>query len=416
MRIGNRDLIKQINRNIVLNLIKSQGPLSRTDIARLSGLSLATVSGLTGELLAQDFVRETGAAESTGGRRAVLLQLHARAGFVVGLKLTEQTIISALTDLEANVLYGRVTPIHDADRVEVALAALITAVEETLRESQVPREKVMGIGLGLAGVIDSPTGVCRYSPFLAWRDVQLAAPIEAHFGLPVYIENDVNTLTIAEQWFGAGHGTDHFLVVTIGRGIGLGIVLNGQFYAGAGGGAGEFGHIVLEPTGPRCSCGNRGCLEALAADPAVVRATEAAVRAAGAGAGGGLGARLARTGYLQMEDIVQAANAGDPLALEQLDRAGQYLGRGIAQLVNVLSPELIILAGEGIQAGEVRLRPVREALQHYALDSLFQKLRLAVEPSGDETWARGAACVVLGELFKHPIHKGAAADRLEPVG
>jgi N-acetylglucosamine repressor len=409
MRTGNRELIKQINRSIVLNLIKSNGPLSRTDIARLSGLSLATVSSLTGELLSQGFAQETGEAESTGGRRPVLLRLNPRAGYVVGLKLTEESIVSALTDLEANVLYSRVTPVTDVDQVDVGLAALQEAVEETLRESQVPREKVIGIGIGLAGVIDSQAGVCRYSPFLRWRDIQICEPIEQHFRLPVFIENDVNTLTIAEQWFGVGHGVSHFLVVTLGRGIGLGIVLNGQFYAGARGGAGEFGHITLEIDGPLCDCGKRGCLEALAADPALVRMAYEIVQSPGADADSPLHRSLRRTGRLTVDDVWQAAEAADPAALAVLDRAGHYLGLGIAQLVNILNPQLIILAGEGVRGGEVRLKPVREAVQQHALPSLANELKLVVEPSGDETWARGAACLVLGELFKHPIHKGQAA-------
>jgi predicted NBD/HSP70 family sugar kinase len=409
VRTGNRDLIKQINRNIVLNLIKSRGPLSRTDIARLSGLSLATVSSLTGELLNEGFAQETGEAESTGGRRPVLLRLNPRGGYVVGLKLTEESIVSAVTDLEANVLYSRVTPVAGADEVDAGLAALRAAVEETLRESGVPREKVIGIGIGLAGVIDSQAGVCRYSPFLRWRDVQICDPIEQHFHLPVFIENDVNTLTIAEQWFGVGHGVRHFLVVTLGRGIGLGIVLNGQFYAGARGGAGEFGHITLEIDGPLCDCGKRGCLEALAADPALVRMAYDAVQTGAPDAGGPLRRVLERTGRLTVDDIWQAAGAGDAQARAVLDRAGHYLGLGIAQLVNILNPQLIILAGEGVRGGEARLKPVRDAVQQHTLPSLASDLKLAVEPSGDEAWARGAACLVLGELFKHPIHKGEAA-------
>jgi predicted NBD/HSP70 family sugar kinase len=409
LRKGNRDLIKEINRNLVLNLIKSRGPLSRTDIARLSGLSLATVSGITNDFIASGLVHEIGAGESTGGRRPVLLRLNYQAGYVVGAKLMEHAIASAVTDLDAKVLYHRVIPLTTAgmDLADI-LQAVIQAIQRTIVESGVASQRVLGIGVGMAGVIDGAAGICRYSPFFGWRDAKIAEPIAAHFRVPVYLENDVNALTIAEQWFGHGHGVDHFVVVTVGRGIGAGIVANGQFYRGALGGAGEFGHITLVEDGPPCNCGKRGCLEALASDPAVVRQARAAMA---------LGERTCLAGVepLTLEAIVEAAEAGDALARRLLADSGRWLGVGIASLVNILNPKLVILSGEGVRAGEWRFGPMRDALQAHTFDGLADELETVIEPSGDETWARGAACVVLGELFKSPVHKGEAADLMMAV-
>lgn len=407
MRTGNRDLIRQINRSIILNLIRSRGPLSRTDIARISGLSLATVSGITGDLLESDFVHETGEGESTGGRPPVLLTLNGRAGFVVGLKLTETSIISVLTDLDANVLHSSMTPVSSPHDLQATLATIVAAIEEMLGTRGVDRRKVMGVGIGMAGLVDSAAGVCLYSPFFNWRNVSLAHPIEKQLGLPVYIENDVNTLTIAEQWFGAAHNIDHFLVVTVGRGIGLGIVANGRFYRGASGGAGEFGHLTLDENGPLCDCGKRGCLEAIASDPAVVRAVAQATEHSG-GTGG--------TGPLTFEAVSDAAEAGEPAALAGLRRSGHAIGLGLAHLINLFNPQMVVLAGEGLRAGDARLAPMREALERNVFNGLANDLKLVIEPSGDETWARGAACVVLGELFKHPIHRDERARELYTVG
>ncbi len=407
VRKGNRDLIKEINRNLVLNFIKSRGPIPRTEIARLSGLSPATVSGIIADFVASGLVHEMGEGESTGGRRPVLLRLNHGAGFVVGVKLMEHAVTSALTDLDANVLHYRVTPLPAADSgqvgPEIILPVIIQAIESTIAESGVERQRVWGIGVGMAGVVDGEAGVCRYSPFFGWRDVEIARPIADHFGLPVYLENDVNTLTIAEQWFGYGHGVDHFVVVTVGRGIGAGIVTNGQFYRGALGGAGELGHITLTVDGPPCDCGKRGCLEALASDPAVVRQAKAAIA---------LGERTALAGVesLTLEAIVATAEAGDALARRLLADSGRWLGVGIATLVNILNPQLVIVGGEGVRAGEWRFGPMREAIRRHAFNGLADELEIVIEPSGDETWARGAACVVLGELFKSPVHKGEEAD------
>ncbi|MBM4467784.1 MAG: ROK family transcriptional regulator [Chloroflexi bacterium] len=400
---GNRDLIREINRNLVLNFIKSHGPISRTDIAHLSSLSLATVSSITADFIASGLVHEMGEGESTGGRRPVLLRLNYRAGFVVGVKLMEQAVASALTDLDAHVLHHWVTPLEDQRSLAAVQEVIAAAVEATIAASQVKRQRVLGIGIGLAGVVDGEAGMCHYSPFFGWRNVQFAQPLADHFGLPVYLENDVNTLTIAEQWFGYGHGVDHFVVATVGRGIGAGIVVNGQFYRGALGGAGEFGHITLTTDGPPCGCGKRGCLETLASDPAVVRQARAAIA---------LGEQTALVGVepLTLEDIVAAAEAGDKLAQRLLADSGRWLGLGIATLVNILNPQLIIVGGEGVRAGEWRFGPMREAIRQHAFDSLADDLDIIIEPAGDETWARGAACVVLGELFKPPAHKGKATD------
>ncbi len=411
VRSGNRELMRDLNRHLVLNLIKSRSPISRTDIAKLSGLSLATISGITGAFIESGLVHEMGAGESTGGRKPVLLRLNYQAGFVIGVKLMEQAIASALTDLDANVLYHQITFLKTADGQTPqtaadwpgVLQAITQAIERAITESQVERQRLLGIGIGMAGVVDGEAGICRYSPFFGWRDVKMAEPIAAHFGVPVYLENDVKTLTIAEQWFGHGHGVDHFVVVTVGRGVGAGIVVNGQFYRGALGGAGELGHITLAEDGPLCDCGKRGCLEALAADPAVVRQAQAAIA---------LGERtaLAKTEPLTLGAIVEAAETGDELARRVLADSGRWLGIGIATLVNILNPQLVIVSGEGVQAANWRFGSMQAAIRKHAFDGLANELQVVIEPSGDETWARGAACVVLGELFKSPMHKREEVD------
>ncbi len=402
---GNRDLIKEINRSLVLNLIKSRGPISRKDLVSLSNLSPATISGITADFIADDLVHEMGEGESTGGRRPILLRLNHQAGFVVGAKLMENAIISALTDLDAQVLYHRITEFPTAQPLsdgsidpEVILPVLIQAIEKTIVESKVERSRVLGIGIGLAGLIDNQRKTCLYSPFFGWRNVDIAEPLSGHFNLPVYLENDVNTLTIAEKWFGYGHDVDHFLVITVGRGIGVGIVVNGQFYRGAIGGAGEFGHITLAPDGPLCACGKRGCLEALASDPAVIRQAKAAIALEEHTA-------LANKNPLTINAIVAAAEEGDQLARKLLADSGHWLGIGVATLINIFNPQLVIVGGEGVLAGERRFEAMRQAIKGHAFNNLADDLDIIIEPSGDEAWARGAACVVLGELFKSPVDK-----------
>lgn len=406
LRKGNRELIKRINRNLVLNVVKSRGPVSRSEIARLSGLSLATISGITAELLETGLVYEEGEGESSGGRRPVLLRLNRQAGFVVGVKLMEHAVTSALTDLDAQVLHHRITPLARPEgkwKPEDVLPTVIRAIEATIAEAGLDRERVLGVGVGMAGLVDGEAGVCRYSPFFGWQDAEIAAPIADELELPVYLENDVNTLTIAEQWFGYGHGVDHFVVVTVGRGVGAGIVVNGQFYRGAVGGAGEFGHITLVEGGPPCDCGKQGCLEALASDQAMVRQARAAIAL-------GEQTTLATMETLTIESIVAAAEAGDALARRLLADSGHWLGIGISMLVNVLNPQLVIVGGEGVQAGEWRFDSMRTAIRDHAFNGLADDVRIVIEPSGDKTWARGAASLVLQGIYRSPIHHAGVSE------
>ncbi len=404
LRTGNRELIKDLNRNLVLNLIKNRGPISRTQIAKEARLSMATVSGVTATLLKNGLIQPVGQGESSGGRKPVLLRLDSHAGYVVGLKVTEHRLICALTDLDANVVHRSTFPFDAAPGVKAALDSTAQAIRTVVLESGINLDKVIGVGIGLSGVIDGEAGICRYSAILGWRDVKISGPLEKRLKLPVYVDNDVNTLTIAEQWFGYGREHDHFLVVTIGRGIGMGMVVNGQFYRGAFGGAGEFGHTTMGEDGPLCDCGKRGCLEAWAADPAVVRL---AVEAAQRGESPGLARLLEESGDgLTLDLVASAAEGGDRTAREILARSGYRLGVGIANLVSIFNPQLVIVGGEGVRAGEFRLGPMREAIRQHAFNGLAQGLEIIIEPSGDDAWARGAASLVLGEVFKSPIYRG----------
>ena len=199
-------------------------------------------------------------------------------------------------------------------------------------------------------------------------------------------------------------------MVTVGRGVGAGFVFNGRFYGGHRGGVGELAHVPLAPDGPPCACGNHGCLEVLASDVALVTAARDAI-------GEGRGTALADAAELSLESIVATAEAGDALARELLADSGRWLGRGLAMLVNLLNPQKVIVAGEGVEAGDWRFEPMRRALEETRFDSLGAETALVIESAGDTTWARGAACVVLGEFFKSPLHQdrpvaesGRAAD------
>ena len=394
---GNRELIRAINRSHVLNAIKTHGPIGRADIARQTGLSPATVTSISAKLISQNLVLEKSAGDSSGGRPPILLVTNPKGGYVVGIKLTETHAVCALTDLEALVIAKSSMPLsgHDPAQVVDDLAQMVLRF---IRGQKIAKKQLLGVGVGLAGIVDAEEGILRQSPIYGWDNVPLRAMLQSKLRIPVYIENDVNTLTLTERWFGHGQGVDHFLTVTVGRGIGLGIVANGQFYRGQTGGAGEFGHTTINPDGPLCACGKRGCLEAYVGDPGLIRAAQESF------ALGKLSSSVQN-----LDELLSLAQTGDIAAIQIFDQAGRILGIGIANLINLFNPKKIIISGEGTREGDFLFVPMKESIQQNTMPGLFDPNTVQIAPWGDDAWARGAAGLVLREVFESPIHKKVSA-------
>ena len=390
---GNRELIRAINRSHILNTIKTHGPIGRAEIARRTGLSPATLTSVTAELISQNLVIEKEAGDSSGGRRPILLVINPKGGYVVGIKLTEDHAIFALTDLDATVIAKSSMELmhHQPDRVVDDLAKMVT---QFIQEQGIAKKQLLGVGLGLSGIVDAERGILRQSPIYGWKDLPLQNLLQRKLRIPTYIENDVNTLTLTEKWFGHGLQLDNFLIVTVGRGIGMGIVVNGQFYHGQSGGAGEFGHTVIEPDGLVCACGKRGCLEAYVGDPGLVRAAQEA---------GIYGQDIPPV--QNVDELLTYARQGNPVAVGIYANAGHKLGLGIANLINLFDPKKIIISGEGTCAGDLLFVPMKESIRENTMPGMYDPQTVEIAEWGDDAWARGAAGMVLREVFESPIHK-----------
>ncbi len=385
--------MRTLNRSIVLNAIKTFGPIDRACIARRINLSPATVTTITADLILQGLIFEKEPGDSRGGRRPILLAINPQGAYVVGIKLTETHAIAALTDLEATVLAKRSSELSGSDP-ESAIELMAQLTNSLLMEANIPSEKLIGVGVGLAGIVDFQEGLFRQSTFLGWRNLPIRDLLREKIKTEVYIDNDVNTLTLAEVWFGCGQDIENFLTITVGRGIGLGIVTNRQFYRGSGGGAGEFGHTVIDPEGFHCECGKRGCLETLVGDPGLLR--------------------LARSAFEQGElpvqpcdigELAQMALDGNQAAIRILQDTGKILGQSIANLINLFNPQRILISGEGVSRGPVFFDALKNSVCSYSLPDLYSDVDLRIEPWGDDVWARGAASLVLRSLFESPVHK-----------
>ena len=377
-----------VNRSAVLAQLGAQGPASRADLARTLGVSPALMTQLTKDLLADGLLVELEHSPSQGGRPARMLGLAASGGRAIGVKVVADHVAFVEVGLDGAVLRSASEP-FDATATTV-LADLAALLQHFIDGGGAMR--VLGIGVGVPGAVDRQGNGVVDSTQLGWNQVPVGETLRRALSLPVIVENNVNALAMAERLYGVGRRHDSFLVVTIGTGVGAGIVVDGVVLRGASGGAGEIGHTPVVEDGPLCTCGNTGCLEALIGEAALVRSA----RDRGViGATAGIAALRA------------AADAGDAAAASIFSEAGHLLGRTLAGIVQALDPELVILLGEGTAAWPHWAFGFEPSFRASLLP-LRRGIGVAVESWQDESWAQGAAALVLATPFDS---EGVAGDQ-----
>lgn len=390
----------------ILGLLGTRGPTSRADVARALDVSPATVTQLTKDLIARGLVVELEHAPSQGGRPARLLGLVHSAGGAIGVKVTADHVAVVDVDLDGTVRSSTSHPFDpDAPHAIDALGHILGAA---MREHD---GHLLGIGVGIPGSVDAQASGIVEAPTLGWADAHVGAVLRAALGVPVLVENDVNTLAVAERLYGMGREHGSYLVITIGRGIGCGIVVDGAVYRGASGGAGEIGHVPMAVDGPRCECGSTGCLEAFVGDAALLRS-----------------AREAGLEVTTSAELLAAADGGDAVAREVYRSAGSMLGRALAGVVHTVDPEVIVLLGEGIGAWR-HWEPGFEPAFRGHLMPARRGIPFVVEPWDEDKWALGAAALVLatpfdatgaagdqGRLVRERLHAGAVVPVASPAG
>jgi predicted NBD/HSP70 family sugar kinase len=367
----------------VFTAVLTDGPLSRVSLARRLGLSSAAVTKAARPLIDMGYLRELGATERTGpgaGRPASPLAIRADREFFVGVKITADELIGVICDLGAQVRATAHRPLSDPD-VDAVLADLGRLVDALLDGPGGYRARTRRLGLAISGDVDRASGLVRYSPFLHWRNVQLRQRAARITGLTVTVENDVKALTAAEHWFGEGLGAESFALVTVGAGIGCGLVVNGRLVSGSHGVAGEIGHIAVDATGPDCHCGGRGCVEAIGGTDAIVAQAR----------------EICGRPELSIEDAVALARGGHAEVDAVFARAGNAIGCAIAAVANLVGPTRIVVSGEGLAAYDLLETPIRTSFQRQAFGAAAE-CPLFIRPLPFEEWARGAAAVSIQSL------------------
>jgi predicted NBD/HSP70 family sugar kinase len=385
-QVATSEIARDINRRIVLNLIRKHQPLSRADLSRRSGLQRSTVSAITEQLIAQRWVTEGAVGNAPRGRKPTFLHLNGQRAGIIGVNIRPLHTTIALAGLDMEFLSQESIPTGtEPNRFITELSRRIAEIIKVH-----PEMDFEGIGVAVPGRVDLTSQKLVFAPNLGWTGIDLKTPLEKATGLPVDLENAANVCALAELWSGRhGEGIRHLVAVTVSEGIGVGMILNGQLFQGPTGLAGEFGHIALRDDGPICRCGNRGCWEVWASNTAAIRFYSSTASQCNV-----------PSSAPRFEDILRLSEQGDRKAGEALDKMAHYLGLGLAMLVTGLAPDVIVLFGEFTQAWP-RMKSVIQTVLNERQPTRASTVIMPTDPS-TQPRVRGAVALVLQKHFGLP--------------
>ncbi|MFE9188389.1 ROK family protein [Micromonospora sp. NPDC007208] len=388
-RATNRS-VRLRNRSALLTKLFLDGPLTRQDLVRSTGLSQPAVSNVVADMIDEGLVAEAGAAESDGGRPSMLLRIAPRFAFLVGVDVGETRVRVELFDFAMTLLASVEYPLDPA-RTEPDLVAghVLAGIDAVTGSAGVAPDDVLGVGIGVSGVVEQGTEAVVHAQALGWDRVPLERLIGAGTGLPLHIDNGAKTLGQAEMWFGAGRGARHAVFALVGSGVGASVVTNGATYRGASSSAGEWGHTTLVYGGRACRCGARGCLEAYVGAEAIIDRYREARR--GRPVPG-------EDEESQIAALVAAAETS-ATARRVLDDTAGYLGAGVANLINLFNPERVVLGGWAAMALGDLLPAVREAAGRQALRQPYEQASIELCRLGVDAVALGAATLPIARFL-----------------
>ncbi len=393
--------VKSHNMRAILLALLHHQHVSRVDLAKLTGLSTTTITNLIAELLEQGVVVEEGPEllerRPGAGRPRLALRLVPEARYAIGIHIGVGKIRVAITNLRARIL-GHYAFDHPLDKsAEAVLSEAAALVKRALAEGEIPCQDVIGVGVGASGLVNPDSGLNLMAPNLGWRNVPIQAWLTEELGLPVCVENNVRAMALGEALFGPAQNVRVLAFVYARIGVGAGFVVDGQLFRGSGAGAGEIGHTMIIPdNGELCRCGNTGCLETLVSEPAIMRL---AGRLVDQEPDGLLARQLQQTDTATLEQVFAAARAGDKPTRTMLEERARYMGIALANLVNVLNPELILLGGVFAQGQDLLLPTVEATMRQRAFGNLGQQVQLQPTNFGQQAGMIGSAALALTTFF-----------------
>lgn len=380
-RVINQGTMRSTNKHSILDFIQRNGPVSKPEIAAHLGLSATSVSTFINELLTEETIIPCGNAKSTGGRKSILFQVNPHAFFSIGFDLQVDRIIALLLDFNSARIGEWEIPLDNTDEWTVVekLRQLIPAI---LSEKNLSPSKLTGVGIGVPGIVHGESGLVEFAPNLGWKNVNLHHALDLN--CPLTIENEANAAALGERSFGNGKGISNLVYVSIGMGVGCGLIINGRLFSGRTYHAGEFGHMTIDPNGLPCRCGNKGCWESYTSNHST------------------LSQYTQRTGepLVSYQDFSQKIRQDNPDALSILDETIRYLAIGMANIANGLNPEMMIIGGEIAELREVVFNSLLKHVKERCLDKTFSGLTIEFSRLGNQAAALGMAELMIRRTLK----------------
>jgi len=405
-RTGDQSLVREINLSVIMNHLRTNAPISRAALAEATGLNKTTVSSLVNELIERQFVEEIGLTSQNAGRPAVLLKLNPAVGFIVSCEIGVDFIIVICTDFSPKIIWRHQEHIDPAVGQRAILDRSLSIMHQAIEAGYPACGTLLGVAVGVHGLVDQATGTLLFAPNLGWKDLPIRAILMESFTAPIFVDNEANIAALGEHYFGAAQGYDEVLYISAtGIGLGGGIVHGGRVFSGVTGVGAEFGHMTMDPEGEICKCGNQGCWETQVSQQALFSHIWKRVDQ------GEASSLSQMTGYkrdsLTVPLIVEAARAGDLVAQDALKIIGRHLGIGIASLVNVLNPELVVLGGLLSLAGEFLMPVIENELDQRALRWNREAMKLVLAKHGSDACVMGGVAVVYQAILAQPDIVGA---------
>ena len=395
----NSTLLKNINRKIVLKVIHDAGTLSRVEIKNILKKDGKTVTNITNSLLKDGLLVTNGYSSYTGGRRRELLTINSNYGYIIGIHLGVNHLRGVVTDFNHNILVREKIPISPSESKIKIISRINKILKHLINRADIPNSKILGIGFIANGFYDNESGEWLLSVNnLNWKNVPIRKILTKQCDVPVYLEDVTNLMAIIENNFGEAKNKRDYIFLDIGMGVGCGIIYDNHLLRGSTNIAGEFGHTIVVPNGELCSCGNRGCLETVASGWAIIKEIKKKILS---------GAKSQIIDLcegdlenIEIDMVFQSFIEGDTLAIEVLDSASEYLSIGIANLINLFNPELIVFGGHIATLGDYYMKIIKNKIQKYAIPKAFTSTKIIISSHDEDDAVLGATALVRDPFFK----------------
>jgi glucokinase-like ROK family protein len=384
IKSGDPQMAREINRALILHILRSSDVISRTEIARRLQLSKVTVSTIVGELIENGYVLEVGEGNSLkkGGRRPIMLKLNTSEKFVMGVDLGTTNTGCAIGDLCGSILKEKRIQTSRNHDIENIIDQVTFLVNETINDSGVERKKIIGVGIAVAGQVEKESGRIVFSPHFNWHNVNISKLLEEKIGLTFIADNCTRVMAIGEMWYGEGRNVQNFIFVNVGFGVGSALVIDGKIYNHHS----EFGHIMITKKKIKCPCGKYGCLEVVASGGAIERQANPIMN-------------TQNKEWVTAKLVAEKALAGDPVAADIYSEVGRYLGRGISILANSLNPDKIVVGGGISLAGTLLMNPICNEFDENTIDVVREKTKVCRSLLGMDAGVRGAIAMALNDCI-----------------